>query len=161
MTTTPQTADTTEEAKQAARAAGLRYISDTRPGIRREKRGDSFHYRAPDGQAIDDLDTLARIKSLAIPPAYTDVWISPLPNGHLQATGRDAKGRKQYRYHPKWRAFRDGNKYDRMMAFGAALPRIRERVAQDLARPGLPREKVLATIVRLLEATLIRVGNEQ
>ena len=159
--TTTHSPEAVQEAKQAARAAGLRYISDTRPGIRREKQGESFAYRAPDGQVIDDPDTLARIKSLAIPPAYTDVWISPLSNGHLQATGRDAKGRKQYRYHPKWRAFHDGNKYDRMMAFGAALPRIRERVAQDLARPGLPREKVLATIVRLLETTLIRVGNEQ
>ena len=110
---------------------------------------------------IEDEATLTRIRSLAIPPAYTDVWISPLANGHLQATGRDAKGRKQYRYHPKWRAFRDENKYDRMMAFGAALPKIRERAEQDLARPGMPREKVLATLVRLLETTLIRVGNEQ
>ena len=161
MTTTPQTPDTTEEAKQAARAAGLRYTSDARPGIRRERHGDAFRYVDVHGQTIDDPDTLARIKSLAIPPAYEDIWISPLANGHLQATGHDAKGRKQYRYHPRWRAFRDENKYERMMAFGAALPRIRERVAQDLARPGLPREKVLATLVRLLETTLIRVGNEQ
>ena len=161
MTTTQHTPDTTQEAKQAARAAGLRYISDARPGIRREKHGDEFRYIDVHGETIDDPDTLARIKSLAIPPAYKDVWISPLANGHLQATGRDAKGRKQYRYHPQWRAFRDENKYERMMAFGAALPRIRERVEQDLARPGLPREKVLATLVRLLETTLIRVGNEQ
>ena len=155
------TSDTTEEAKQAARAAGLRYISDARPGIRREKHGDEFQYIDVHGQPITDPDTLARIKSLAIPPAYADIWISPLANGHLQATGHDAKGRKQYRYHPRWRAFRDENKYERMMAFGAALPRIRERVERDLARPGLPREKVLATLVRLLETTLIRVGNEQ
>lgn len=149
------------EAKQTARAAGLRYTSDARPGLRREKQGDGFRYVDAQGQTVEDESTLARIKSLAIPPAYTDVWISPLPNGHLQATGRDAKGRKQYRYHPKWQAFRDENKYDRMMAFGAALPRIRERVEQDLARPGLPREKVLATLVRLLETTLIRVGSEE
>ena len=161
MTPPNHPTDTTPEAKQAARAAGLRYTSDVRPGIRRETHSDGFRYLGVDGQVIDDEGTLARIKSLAIPPAYADVWISPLPNGHLQATGRDAKGRKQYRYHPKWRAFRDGNKYERMMAFGAALPCIRERVEQDLARPGLPREKVLATVVRLLETTLIRVGNEQ
>jgi DNA topoisomerase-1 len=159
--TTLSATDGIQQAKEAARAAGLRYLSDTRPGIRREAAGDGFRYVAPDGTIIEDEATLARIKALAIPPAYTDVWISPLANSHLQATGHDAKGRKQYRYHPKWRAFRDENKYDRMMAFGAALPRIRERVARDLARPGLPREKVLATIVRLLETTFIRVGNEQ
>ena len=153
--------EATLEAKQAARAAGLRYTSDARPGIRRERHGDEFRYVGVDGQLIDDPDTLARIKSLAIPPAYTDIWVSPLTNGHLQATGRDAKGRKQYRYHPQWRAFRDGDKYDRMMAFGAALPQIRARVEADLAKPGLTREKVLATLVRLLETTLIRVGNEE
>lgn len=160
MTTTHHP-DLVQESQQAARAAGLRYTTDTRPGIKRERDGDGFRYIAPDGSTVNDETTLARIRSLAIPPAYTDVWISPLPNGHLQATGRDAKGRKQYRYHPRWRAVRDDTKYDRMLAFSQALPRIRARVAQDLARPGLSREKVLATVVRLLETTFIRVGNEQ
>ena len=161
MTTTHTTNDLVPESQQAARAAGLRYTTDTRPGIRREPDGDGFRYVAPDGSRITDDATLARIRSLAIPPAYDDVWISPLANGHLQATGRDAKGRKQYRYHPQWRRVRDETKYDRMLAFGAALPQIRARVAQDMARPGLSREKVLATVVRLLETTFIRIGNEQ
>ncbi len=160
MTPTP-THDAAEEARQTARDAGLRYVSDRRPGIRRERDGDDFRYVAPDGTTITDEATLARIRSLAIPPAYTDIWVCPLANGHLQATGHDARGRKQYRYHPRWRAVRDEDKYGRMLAFGGALPRIRERVARDLARPGLPREKVLATVVRLLETTHIRVGNEQ
>jgi DNA topoisomerase-1 len=118
-------------------------------------------YCGPDGRPIRDGETLARIRSLAVPPAWRDVWICPDANGHLQATGRDAKGRKQYRYHPRWREVRDGNKYERMIAFGRALPLIRKRVQKDLARPGLPREKILATVVRLLEVTLIRVGNEE
>ena len=143
------------------KAAGLRYVTDTKPGIRREADGDGFRYVAPDGHAVDDEKTLARIKSLGIPPAYHDIWICPQPNGYLQATGRDAKGRKQYRYHPRWRAERDENKYEHVLAFGRALPKIRERVDHDLSLPGLARDKVLATVVRLLETTLIRVGNEQ
>ncbi len=147
---------------QAARAAGLRYVSDHRPGITRRCAVDgSFDYSAADGSPVTDKNTLARIKALGIPPAYEDVWICPNPNGHLQATGRDAKGRKQYRYHARWRAQRDDTKYGRMIAFGEALPAIRERVAADLARRGMPREKVLATVVRLLETTHIRIGNEQ
>jgi DNA topoisomerase-1 len=150
-----------EDPAAVAKAARLRYVSDRTRGIRREKDGDNFRYISPDGEPLTDEKTLERIRQLAIPPAYTDVWISPLPNGHLQATGRDAKGRKQYRYHKRWRAARDETKYDRMLAFGSALPRIRERVTHDLALPDLPREKVLATIVRLLETTRIRIGNEE
>jgi len=150
-----------EDPAAVAKAARLRYVFDRMPGIRREKARAGFRYVGPDGQPVADEKTLERIRKLAIPPAYTDVWISPFPNGHLQATGRDARGRKQYRYHERWRAVRDETKYDRMLAFGDALPRIRERIAHDLALPGLPREKVLATIVRLLEATRIRIGNEE
>lgn len=146
---------------QSAKAAGLRYVSDEMPGIRRKRAGKHFSYLGLDGKPIHDPEELQRIKSLGIPPAYTDVWICPLPNGHIQATGRDAKGRKQYRYHPRWREVRDETKYGRMLAFGAALPRIRERVEQDLALPGLSRAKVLATVVRLLGTTLIRVGNDE
>jgi DNA topoisomerase-1 len=146
---------------EAARAARLRYVSDDRPGIRREKAGKSFRYIGPDGEKISDEKDLERIKGLGIPPAWTDVWICPAPNGHIQATGRDAKGRKQYRYHPRWREQRDETKYGRMIAFGQALPQIRERVEKDLSLPGLPREKVLAAVVKLLETTLIRVGNEE
>jgi DNA topoisomerase I len=141
--------------------ARLRYVSDTTPGIRRKRAGTGFSYRRPDGTLVHDAETLRRIRALAIPPAWTDVWICTLPNGHLQATGRDAKGRKQYRYHPRWRAVRDETKYTRLIAFGEALPRIRARVEKDLKRPDLPREKVLATVVRLLETTLIRVGNAE
>lgn len=141
---------------EAAQAAGLRYISHTMPGIRRKRRGKKFQYVGP----LASVE-LTRIKALGIPPAYQDVWISPIWNGHLQATGRDEKGRRQYRYHPRWREVRDESKYGRMLAFGEALPRIRERVDQDLARPGMPREKTLATIIKLLEETHIRVGNEQ
>jgi DNA topoisomerase-1 len=155
------TAVLTPDPVESARAAGLRYVSDRRPGIRREPDGDGFRYLDKDGQPLTDEGNLRRIKALAIPPAWTDVWICPNPRGHLQATGRDAKGRKQYRYHPRWREVRDETKYDRMMAFGRALPQIRARVEDDLARPGLPREKILATVVRLLETTLIRVGNEE
>jgi DNA topoisomerase-1 len=145
----------------SAKAAGLRYVTDAKPGFTRRVRGKSFVLLDLDGHAIKDPDHLARIKSLVIPPAWTDVWICPRADGHLQATGRDARGRKQYRYHPRWRAVRDESKYDRMMAFAAALPTIRQRTDADLARPGLPREKVLAAVVRLLETTLIRVGNEE
>jgi DNA topoisomerase I len=149
------------DGKLAARLAGLRYVEDRRPGITRVRHGQGVGYRGPDGRPICDGETLTRIRSLAVPPAWRNVWICPDANGHLQATGRDAKGRKQYRYHPRWREVRDGNKYERMIAFGRALPLIRKRVQKDLARPGLPREKILATVARLLEVTLIRVGNEE
>jgi len=139
----------------------LRYVTDTKPGIQRKRSGKGFRYIDPEGKPVRDKETLARIKSLVIPPAWTGVWICPNPKGHLQVTGRDAKGRKQSRYHPRWREVRDETKYERMMLFGAALPKIRERVEQDLAMPGLPRPKVLAAIVRLMETTLIRVGNEE
>ena len=149
----------------AAKAAGLRYVTDSKPGIRREREGDgegaAFRYIDATGEPVEDEATLKRIKSLVIPPAWTDVWICPQANGHLQATGRDAKGRKQYRYHPKWRNVRDEVKYERMINFGKALPLIREEVDRALKLPGLPREKVLATIVYLLEATMMRVGNEE
>jgi DNA topoisomerase-1 len=146
---------------ESAQAAGLRYVSDTQPGIRRKKSGKGFTYVGPDGKTIRDEKELARIRSLAIPPAYTDVWICPSPNGHIQATGRDARGRKQYRYHPRWREVRDETKFGRMLAFSEVLPTIRARLERDLSLPGLPREKVLATVVRLLECTCIRVGNDE
>lgn len=157
-----EASSTTEaEAREAARAEGLRYSTDSGPGIRRVRRGKSFAYRDASGKAVTDESVLLRIRKLAIPPAYENVWICPHANGHLQATGRDARGRKQYRYHPQWRQTRDATKFDRMLEFGHALPRIRRRVARDLRLRGLPREKVLATLVRLLECTLIRVGNEE
>jgi DNA topoisomerase-1 len=143
---------------------GLVYVSDAVPGISRRRHGTGFVYRRPDGVRLDDAAHLQRIRRLAIPPAYTAVWISPLPHGHLQATGRDARGRKQYRYHAQWRETRDAHKFDRLLEFAAALPRIRRRVARDLAAstgPALAREAVLATIVRLLDTTLLRVGNEE
>jgi len=145
----------------AAKAAGLRYVTDSKPGIRREKDGEGFRYLDAKGEPVEDEATLKRIKSLVIPPAWTDVWICSQANGHLQATGRDAKGRKQYRYHPKWRNVRDEVKYERMINFGKALPTIRAEVDKALKHPGLPREKMLATIVYLLEATMMRVGNEE
>lgn len=145
----------------AARSAGLRYVNDHDPGLRRIKSGKTFRYETADGAAVRDPRTLGRIKRLAIPPAWTDVWICPRDDGHIQATGRDARGRKQYRYHADWRAVRDETKYERMVAFGEALPRIRRRVAADLRRPGLGRDKLLAAMVRLLETTLVRVGNEE
>jgi DNA topoisomerase-1 len=146
---------------ESAKAAGLRYVTDDEPGLRRRKRGKGFTYLDPAGQTVRDAKTLERIAKLAIPPAWTDVWICPRPTGHLQATGRDARGRKQYRYHADWRQVRDETKFGRMIAFGEALPKIRQRVAADLALRGLPREKVLATVVSLLETTLIRVGNQE
>jgi len=145
----------------AAKAAGLRYVTDQQPGYRREKRGDGFRFLTPEGRVLKDKEALARIKSLVIPPAWTDVWITTHANGHLQCTGRDARGRKQSRYHPHWREARDETKYEKMAAFAKALPGIRRRVAHDLALPGLSREKILATIVRLMEETHIRVGNEE
>jgi DNA topoisomerase-1 len=145
--------------RESARDAGLRYVTDARPGIRRIRSGRGFRYLQPDGSPLSDRAQVDWIKSLAIPPAWSDVWICPDRRGHLQATGRDARGRKQYRYHPDWRAKRDEAKYDRLLDFARALPRLRRRVRADLARPGLSREKVLAAAVRLLEATLLRVGN--
>lgn len=145
----------------AARAAGLRYVSDDKPGISRHARGGAFVYRSASGAALRDKETLKRIRSLVIPPAWTEVWICPHENGHIQATGRDARKRKQYRYHPRWREVRDESKYERVLAFGAALPRIRRRVTADLRKRGMKREKVMATIMRLLETTLIRVGNDE
>lgn len=147
--------------KQEAHKAGLRYANDTGPGFRRELHKGQFTYQRPNGAAIKDQATSVRIKRLAIPPAWTDVWICPNPEGHIQATGRDARGRKQYRYHPDWRQHRDENKYGRMLNFARALPTIRRAVRRDLQRKGMPREKALATVVRLLEATLIRVGNDE
>ena len=146
---------------ESAQTAGLRYVSDTQPGIRRKRAGKGFTYVGPDGKTISEAKELTRIRSLAIPPAYTDVWICTSPNGHIQATGRDARGRKQYRYHPKWREVRDETKFGRMLVFSEALPAIRARIERDLQRSGLPREKVLATVVRLLECTRIRVGNDE
>jgi DNA topoisomerase-1 len=153
--------DVAVDGPTSARAAGLRYSSDLRPGISRHRAGRGFSYRRPDGSTVREAAVRARIRALAIPPAWTDVWICLDPAGHLQATGRDARGRKQYRYHARWRVRRDGAKFDRLIEFAGVLPRIRERVDADLARPGLPREKVLAAIVRLLELTLIRVGNDE
>ncbi len=140
---------------------GLTYVNDDDAGITRIKAGDGFTYRDTDRRPVRDVATLARIKALVIPPAWTDVWICPSARGHIQCTGRDQKGRKQYRYHTGWRQDRDGTKYDRVIAFGRALPRLRKRVEADLARRGLPREKVLAAVVAVMEITLIRVGNEE
>ena len=153
------TADT--DAVSAAKSAGLRYVSDNMPGIRRKQVGKAFTYTTSSSTPLRDPEGVRRIKSLAIPPGWTNVWICPIPNGHIQATARDAKGRKQYRYHPRWRVVRDETKYDRLIAFGQVLPSIRRRAEKDLALAGLPREKILATVVRLLEMTLIRVGNEE
>jgi DNA topoisomerase-1 len=136
-------------------------VSDTAPGIARRRAGKGFTYVGPDGKRISDKKEIARIRALAIPPAYTDVWICPHPNGHIQATGRDARGRKQYRYHPRWREVRDETKFGRILDFSRVLPAIRARVERDLSGPGLSREKVLATVVRLLECTGIRVGNDE
>jgi DNA topoisomerase-1 len=150
-----------QELEQAAEEAGLVYVSDRMPGITRHPDGDGFAYQDPKGRPVTKESELNRIRGLAIPPAYTDVWICPLPNGHLQATGKDARGRKQYRYHARFREVRDEAKFDRMADFCEALPRIHDRVAHDMSLRGLPREKVLAAIVTLLEKSLIRVGNEE
>lgn len=146
---------------QAAEEAGLRYVVDDRAGYTRTRNGDDFDYFDTEGKRIPDEQRLLRIKRLAIPPAWTDVWICPSPIGHIQATGRDARRRKQYRYHERWREVRDENKFGRLAAFAKALPNIRRRVATDLKLPGLPREKVLAAIVRLLDRTFIRIGNDE
>ena len=146
---------------ESAKLAGLRYVTDGRPGITRKRSGAGFRFVNADGSPVREAQTLKRIRSLVIPPAWTDVWICPLANGHLQATGRDARKRKQSRYHPRWREVRDETKYERMILFGDALPAIRCQVEHDLALSGLPKQKVLATILRLMETTCIRVGNEE
>jgi DNA topoisomerase I len=146
--------------KDAAESTGLKYVSDACPGIRRKKAGKGFTYTRADGSKLSESDLLKRIKALAIPPAWTDVWICPFANGHIQATGRDAKGRKQYRYHARFREMRESTKYEHVVAFADVLPSIREKVREHMALRGLPREKVLATVVHLLESTLIRVGND-
>lgn len=146
---------------ESAKAAHLRYVSDDRPGIRRRRRGKGFIYLDMDGQVIHDVAILQRIRALAIPPAWQEVWICPSPNGHIQATARDAKGRKQYRYHPRWREVRDETKYGRLLEFARVLPKLRRRVKTDLRLPKMPRDKILATIVRLLETTFIRIGNQE
>lgn len=152
--------DAVVDPRDAAESAGLVYVSDEEPGIRRRKAGKGFAYLRSGGGKVEDEATLKRIRKLAVPPAWTDVWICPRANGHIQATGRDAKGRKQYRYHPAFREIRESTKYERMLDFARALPALRERLAEHMAMKGLPREKVLATVVNLLESTLIRVGND-
>jgi DNA topoisomerase I len=154
------TVETIVDPRDAAESAGLRYVSDARPGIRRKKVGTGFSYARADGSKLIEKDVLERIKTLAIPPAWTQVWICPFTDGHIQATGRDAKGRKQYRYHPRFREVRESTKYEHVVSFADALPAIREKVQEHMALRGLPREKVLATVVHLLETTLIRVGND-
>ena len=149
------------EPVEAAKSAGLRYVTDDKPGFARQRSGKEFRYLDSNGKQLRDKDHLARIKSLVIPPAWTDVWICPSANGHLQATGRDARGRKQHRYHRRWRETRDETKFTRMIAFAKALPKIRKRVATDLKLPGRPRNKVLGAVVKLLEVSLIRVGNDE
>src|SRR6476469_6672827 len=149
------------DSAEAAEEAGLQYVNDDRPGYSRKAKGKNFEYFDAEGKTIRDEQRLLRMKRLAIPPAWTEVWICPSSNGHIQATGRDARGRKQYRYHERWREVRDENKFGRLAQFAKALPNIRRRVTQDLKLPALPRQKVLATIVRLLERTFIRIGNEE
>jgi len=154
-------ADPIEDPIESAKAAGLRYVTDKKPGITRRRVDADFEYIGVDGQPITDEKTLDRVKGIGIPPAWENVWIAPIARGHIQATGRDAKGRKQYRYHPKWRAIRDETKYSRMVLFGETLPMIRKFIVRDLAQHGLPREKILATVVTLLDETHIRIGNEE
>ena len=153
--------EVTTDAAEVAEEAGLRYVSDDQPGYTRKAKGDDFEYFDTDGKAIRDETRLLRIRRIGIPPAYKDVWICPSPNGHIQATARDARGRKQYRYHERWREARDENKYDRILVFGHALPKIRRQVNKDMGLHGLPRNKVLATVVHLLGRTFIRIGNEE
>jgi DNA topoisomerase I len=170
MLKAPRASDTAAAAASTISAASaetiascddLRYSSDSEPGITRRRAGSGFYYVMPNGQRVSDEATLARVRKLAIPPAYRDVWICRDGRGHLQATGIDARGRKQYRYHERWRSVRDEHKFERMMGFGRVLPRIHRRIARDMRLSGMPREKVLATLVRLLEETLIRVGNDE
>lgn len=148
------------DAADAAEEAGLRYVNDAMPGISRRRQGKGFSYRHPDGSLVSERER-ERIDAVVVPPAWTDVWICPDPDGHIQATGRDDRGRKQYRYHPRWREARDATKYDSLAIFGRTLPDVRARVEADLARRGLPEEKVLAAVVRLLDETLIRIGNDE
>lgn len=156
----PPSADpATAAAIASARKGGLRYVSDDEPGLGRHRAAGGFRYVDPDGRPVRDPGTVQRIHALAIPPAYEDVWICTLAEGHLQATGRDARGRKQYRYHPRWREVRDGQKFGRIEGFGAALPRLRRRLRADLKRPGYPRDKVLAIVVAVMADTLVRIGN--
>src|SRR5437773_1842514 len=156
-----QVSDVVAEAVEMAEAAGLVYVNDSQPGIRRVREGQQFGYLRPNRRRVTQRGELERIARLAIPPAYEDVWICMDPRGHLQATGRDARRRKQYRYHPEWRTIRDGAKFERMLEFGKSLPRLRARIRRDLAQPGLPRDKVLAVVVNLLDATSLRVGNAE
>lgn len=159
MSTFLHAVDAPPDEVAAARSAGLRYVTDETPGFSRRRRGKGWEFRDAEGKTISDVDDRSRILKLAIPPAWTRVWICPHPRGHLQATGRDDRGRKQYRYHAGWRQVRDAHKFERLAAFGKALPKIRAQVLEDMNRSGLPREKVIATIVRLLDVTFIRVGN--
>ena len=156
-----ESSDRAAEVAAVIAEEGLRYVSDATSGYHRKRSGASFSYYDKDGKRITSIDIIRRIKSIGIPPAYESVWICPAPNGHIQATGLDARGRKQYRYHPRWRELRDQTKYEHVIEFAAALPLLRRRISSDLKRDGLPREKVLATIVSLLEKTLIRVGNSE
>src|SRR5437016_10541909 len=149
------------DSAEAAEEAGLHYVSDDRPGYTRRANNGEFEYLDTEGKTIGDEQRLLRIKRLAIPPAWTDVWICPSPSGHIQATGRDARGRKQYRYHDRWREVRDENKFGRLTEFAKALPNIRRRITGDMKLNGLPREKILAAIVSLLDRTFIRIGNEE
>jgi DNA topoisomerase-1 len=160
LSESPEDIATIVDPKGAAESAGLRYVSDERPGIHRRKSGKGFSYLSPEGTRLSDLPVLARLRSLVIPPAWTDVWICPFADGHIQATGRDARGRKQYRYHPQFREIRESTKYEHLIAFAEALPPIRAKVREHMALHGLPRQKILATVVHLLETTLIRVGND-
>jgi DNA topoisomerase-1 len=155
------TARTRQDPRDVADQAGLNYVSDSMPGITRRKSGTGFSYRDPEGRTIRDPKLRKRLNDLVIPPAWTDVWICPDPDGHLQVTGRDARGRKQYRYHPRWREMQDHSKFGRMIVFGMSLPRMRERIEQHLAQSGLPRTRVLAAALRILDTTPIRVGNER
>jgi DNA topoisomerase I len=151
----------TEAALESAMQGGLVYVSDTEPGLRRRRAGKGFVYVDSSGKPVRDANTLTRIRALAIPPAYRDVWICIRANGHLQATGRDARGRKQYRYHARWREVRDAEKFDRIVAFGSSLPRLRRRLRRDLAMSGLPRDKVLAVVVAIMADTMVRIGNDE
>lgn len=155
------TLSVSEEVNGVVRSAKLTYVCDTTPGIQRTRSRGRFRYIGPNGKLLRDAETLARIAALAIPPAWEGVWVCPHPNGHIQATGRDARGRKQYRYHTRWRQARDGTKFGQLVDFGKALPKLRRQVDADLSLPGLPREKVLAAVVRLLDDTKLRVGNAE